>query len=94
MLRADDSAVREIEEAVRTAEGSGDDIALGLVKYTLGIALVHRDAAADRQRGLELLVQVRDMWLRERSLPMELPLVDVVARGRGPGAATATAPYR
>ena len=67
VLRADDSAVREIEEAVQTAAGLSDDDALGMVKFTLGIALVHRDAAADRQRGLELLAQVRDMWLRERS---------------------------
>ena len=81
VLRVDDSAVREIEEAVRTAEGSSDDNALSLVKFTLGIALVHRDAAADRQRGLELLMQVRDMWLREGSLLYGVPLLDVyVAR--------------
>jgi hypothetical protein len=38
-------------------------------------------AAADRQRGLELLAQVRGMWLREHSLRYALPLVDIcVAR--------------
>jgi hypothetical protein len=81
VLRADDSALPEIEEAVHTAEGSSDDTALSLAKFTLGIALVHRDAAADRRRGLELLMQVRDIWLREGSLLYAVPLLDVyVAR--------------
>ena len=79
VLRADDSALPEIEEAVHTAEGSSDDNALSLAKFTLGIALVHRDAAADRRRGLELLMQVRDMWLREHSLLYAVPLLDVYA---------------
>jgi class 3 adenylate cyclase len=81
VLRVDDSAVPEIEAAVRTAEGSSDDNALSVVKFTLGIALVHRDAAADRQRGLELLMQVRGMWLREGSLLYGIPHLDIcVAR--------------
>jgi len=81
VLRVDDSAMPEIEAAVRTAEGSSDDNALSLAKFTLGVALVHRDAAADRQRGLELLMQVRGLWLRERSLLFGLPLLDIcVAR--------------
>jgi hypothetical protein len=53
---------------VQTAEGLIDDTALGIVRFVLGFVLVHRDAPPDRQRGLELLTQVRDMWLRERSL--------------------------
>jgi class 3 adenylate cyclase len=83
VLQADDSAVPEIEEAVRNAEGSSDDAALSLAKFTLGIALVHRDAAADHQRGLKLLTQVRDMWVREGSLRYGVPLLDIcVARER------------
>ena len=66
VLRADDSAVRAIEEAVQTAEGASNDVALSLAEYTLGVALLNRDAAADRHRGLELMVRARDMWLRER----------------------------
>ena len=81
VLRADDSAVREIEEALQIAEGSSDDTAVGVARFALGVALVHRDAAADRQRGLELLAQVRDMWLRERDLFYGIPLLDLyVAR--------------
>ena len=49
VLRADDSAVRAIEEAVQTAEGSSNDVALSLAEYTLGVALLNRDAAADRR---------------------------------------------
>ncbi len=58
--------MRAIEEAVQTAEGASNDVALSLAEYTLGIALLSRDAAADRHRGLELMVQARDIWLRER----------------------------
>jgi class 3 adenylate cyclase len=60
VLRADDSAVRACEEAVQTAQRAGNDHALGLAKYALGIALLNRDAAADRRRGLEVTVQVRE----------------------------------
>ena len=78
VLRADDSALRAIEEAVQTAEGSSNDVALSLAEYTLGVALLSRDAAADRHRGLELMVQVRDMWLRERALFL-VPVADLFA---------------
>jgi class 3 adenylate cyclase len=81
VLRADDSAVRAIEEAVKIAEGSSDDAALCVVKFSLGVALMFRDARADHQRGLELLMQVRDMWLRERDYYYAIPLLDIyVAR--------------
>jgi hypothetical protein len=42
VLRADHSAVREIEDALRIAERSGDDLALAFTRATLGVALVHR----------------------------------------------------
>ena len=76
VLLADDSAVREIEEAVRNAQGLSDDDALGMVKLVLGFAGVHKDTAIDCQRGLELLTEVRDLWLRERSFLHLLPIVD------------------
>ena len=82
VLRADDSAVRAIEEAVQAAEGTSNDTAVGLVKYTLGVALLSRDAAADRHRGLELMVQVQHIWLRERALFL-VPVTELwVARER------------
>jgi class 3 adenylate cyclase len=83
VLRADDTAVREIEEAVQTAEGSSDDTALSFAKLVWGMALAPRRATADRQRGLELLAQLRDRWLRERSFLHWVPAVDLyLARER------------
>ncbi|HWX98295.1 MAG TPA: AAA family ATPase, partial [Mycobacterium sp.] len=81
VLLADDTAVREIEEAVQTAEGLSDDTALSFAKFVWGIALAPRRAPADRQRGLELVAQLRDRWLRERSFLHWVPIVDLyVAR--------------
>ncbi len=54
VLLAQDCALREIEDALRTAERSADDIALGNARLVYGFALVHRDAA-DRERGVEIL---------------------------------------
>lgn len=65
VLRADDGVVRELEETLQTAERSGDDTALGPVKCFLGGILMDQDAPADRDRGLELVTQARDTWLRE-----------------------------
>ena len=46
VLRPDDSVVREIEDALRIAERSGDDLAVANVQAALGMALAHRDTAA------------------------------------------------
>ena len=82
VLRSDDSTVHAIEEAVQSAEGTSDDTSLMLVKYTLGVALLSRDATTDRQRGMELMLLARDWQLRERFLSM-LPIVEMwVARER------------
>jgi hypothetical protein len=86
VLRADDCEVRASEEAVQIAEGSSNAVALSLAEYALGVALLSRDAAADRHRGLELMVQARDAWLRERALFL-VPVADLWAAreraGRG-----------
>jgi class 3 adenylate cyclase len=80
VLRADDSAVRVSEEAVQAA-GSSNWAALGLAEYTLGAALLSRDAAAGRRRGLELMVQFGEVG-RERA-PFLVPVTELfVARER------------
>jgi class 3 adenylate cyclase len=76
-LRPDDSAVREIDDALRIAERSSDDAALAIARMTLGIALAHRPTDADRDRGHELLAEVSDVLLRRGDLLCELPLVNV-----------------
>jgi hypothetical protein len=80
VLRADDSAVRVSEEAVQAA-GSSNWVALGLAEFTLGVALLSRDAAADRDRGLGLIAQFGEV-ARERA-PFLVPVADLfVARER------------
>jgi hypothetical protein len=82
VLRVDNSAVGAIEEAVQTAAGSSSDLVLGLAEYTLGVALLDRAAAADRSRGLELMVQFRDKCLVDRVLFL-VPVAELwVARDR------------
>jgi hypothetical protein len=54
VLAADDRTTREIQDALRLAERSGDDHALSTARMTLGIALVHRDTSGERDRGNKL----------------------------------------
>jgi class 3 adenylate cyclase len=76
ILLADDSALRAIGDALQIAEESSDDLALGMAKYVLFIALMNRGAASDRKRGLEVLTQFRDMCLDERFALSELAVAD------------------
>ena len=83
VLRADDTAVRELEAALRIAEASGEDTSVGNLKNTLGRALAHRDTSADRERGLEMLAEVRDMCARRQYFLINLPVLELyVARER------------
>ena len=76
LLRADDSALHTIEEAVQIAQQASSDIALLFTEYTLGVALLHRDGAAERRRGLELLMDARE-WQRER-MPSLVPPTELM----------------
>ena len=83
VLAADDRAVREIEDALRIAERSGDDFALAFTRLALGVALLHRDIAAERERGHELLAEVNDVFLHRGYILCEVPIVNVcLARER------------
>jgi class 3 adenylate cyclase len=77
VLLADDAALRDIEEALASAERSSEDFVLGLGRFTMGAALVHRDSPAERERGLAVLGQVRDMCLQGRSYQFWLAAVDM-----------------
>ncbi len=79
VLGADDSTVRASEEAVQTAEATSDDVALLVAEYGLVAALLYRDAAADRHRGLELMVQARDISLRKQVGLQALPVIELWA---------------
>ena len=79
VLRADDSTVRAIEEGVQIAEATSNDVALAVAEYGLGVALLSRDAAPDRRRGLELLGQYRGFALHRQSGLQMLPAIDLWA---------------
>jgi hypothetical protein len=83
VLRPDDRALRESEEALRIAERSGEDFAVTVARMALGVALVHRQTPAERDRGNKLLAEVSDEILRRRYALGELPLVNAyLARER------------
>ena len=83
VLRPDDRAMPEIEDALWIAERSGDDLVLAFAQITLGVALVHRQTAAERDRGQKLLADVSDMFLRRGHNLGDLPIVNVyLARER------------
>ena len=94
VLRPDDSAVREIEDALRIAERSGDDFAVAFTRATLGIALVHRHTAAERDRGQKLLTEVSDEYVRRGHNLCDLPIVEVYLARERAGGETAMTPYR
>jgi class 3 adenylate cyclase len=79
VLLADDAVLLDIEEALRIAERSSDDLALALSRFTLGVALMHRDSPAERERGPEVLVQVREMCLHGRFYSFLLPSIETLA---------------
>jgi class 3 adenylate cyclase len=77
VLRSDDAVVREIEDALRIAERSGDDFAVSNARLALGMALAHRHRTAERDRGHKLLVEVREVFLHGGQHQAELPLLEV-----------------
>jgi hypothetical protein len=77
VLTADDGAVREIEDALRIAERSADDLALAFAQMTRGVALVHRQTAAERDRGQKLLAEAGQVLLRGEHNGSELPIINV-----------------
>jgi len=83
VLRAEERAMREIEDALQIAERSADDFALTLARMTLGYALVHRQTAGERDRGQQVLAEVSEVLRRPGYNLGELPIVEVyVARER------------
>jgi class 3 adenylate cyclase len=83
VLGVDDPAEREIEDALHTAERSGDDVALALARMALAVALVHRPTDPERNRGQKLLAEVSEVFLHQGYLLCDVPLVNVyLARER------------
>ena len=75
VVLVDDVALRDIQEALDTAERSADDFALGFALFTMGMALIVRNAAA-ADRGLQLLRQVREMSVGDRFYRCHVPVIN------------------
>jgi class 3 adenylate cyclase len=77
VLRTDDSVVREIEEAQRIAERSGDDLAVANASAALGMALAHSQTDAQRDRGHTLLTEASEIFVRREHNLADLSIVNV-----------------
>ena len=93
VLLADDAALRDIEEALEITERSSEDFALGLARCALGIALVHRESPAERERGLAVLGRSATCACNGGFICSYFRPWTCGPRGSAPGAATATKPY-
>jgi adenylate cyclase len=69
--------VREAAETLVIAEQSGEDVALGLARANLGVALAHQGGPSSTQ-GVELLSQVRDIAMQGRYSMTGVQNVDIV----------------
>jgi hypothetical protein len=86
VLRPDDHALHEIEDALRIAERSSDDVVVGFIQGTLGLALMHRQEAAERDRGQKLGAEVSEVFRNQGHNLCDLPIVEVyLARERARG---------
>ena len=81
VLMPDDRAVRVIEDAVRIAERSSDDIGVAFTQMALGVALVHRQTDAERDRGHKVLAEVGDVFVRRGHNLCDVPLVETYLAG-------------
>ena len=77
VLLADDAALRDLEEALEITQRWSEDVTLSYARWILGVALLHRESPAERERGLAVLGQVRDMCLEGRTYQFMLAAVDV-----------------
>jgi class 3 adenylate cyclase len=77
VLRADDSAMSDIDDALRSAERSGDDVALNFAWMSLGAALVHRHTPAEHDRGQTLLAEIGEAYERRGQSRNLLPIINV-----------------
>lgn len=65
VLIPDDRALHEIEDAVRIAEQSGDDLAVVRARAAMGLSLLPREADTERSRGETLLAEAGEMFERD-----------------------------
>jgi class 3 adenylate cyclase len=83
VLKPDDRALQEIEDALRIAERSSDDTVVGYIRAALALALMHCQEAAERDRGLKLGAEVGEAFRNQGRNLCDLPIIEVyLARER------------
>ena len=83
VLRPDDRALHEIEDALRIAERSSDDTVVGYIRAALALALMHCQKAAERDRGQKLGAEVGEVLRNQGRNLCDLPITEVyLARER------------
>jgi adenylate cyclase len=75
-LLPDATALRDTADALELVERSGDEFALLLARYARGITLVHQHGP-ERERGWQLLAQVREAAVQQRFTLTIVPVVDI-----------------
>jgi adenylate cyclase len=74
VLLVDDAALREIEAALEAAERSSDHMGVVLLRMAFGIAQIHH---SDRQRGFDILRELRATCTSEQFALNVVPIFDV-----------------
>ena len=83
-LLADDAALHRIEAALPIVEQSSDELARVLIRMTLGVTLIH--LGAERERGFEILRELKILCVSENFALNAVPLFDVyLARSTAEG---------
>ena len=85
-LPADATAIRETTEALRIAESSSDDFILGMGRLCRGLVLVGGEGP-QREAGLDLFTQAREMAVAERFSLSALTIVEPEFAWRRPAPA-------
>src|ERR1700761_9394976 len=79
----DDRALHATEDALRIAERSSDDTVVGYIRAALALALMHRQKAAERDRGQKLGAEVGEVLRTQGRNLCDLPIIEVyLARER------------
>ncbi len=86
VLRSDDRALQEIEDALQIAERSSDDVVVGFIRATLALALLHRQQPVERERGQQVGAATCEVFRDQRRNLCDLPIVEVyLAREKARG---------
>lgn len=76
ILVIDQSVLSTSEDALQAVRRAGSEHSVDLPTFILAAGLLNQEDTDDRRRGLDLLMQVRDIWRGKRALFL-LPIIDI-----------------